>query len=96
MPRETLGGRIERLRGLTELSARELDGLAGLRFGHTRLIETGHVKDVNSATLSSIAEVFGITLDWLYSGTGPAPDETALARCVAAAKRRAGKTGTAD
>lgn len=95
-----MGGRVERLRGLTGLSARELDALAGLRAGHTRLIETGHVQpdNVQVRTVKQIAAVFGVTLDWLTEGDGPSPANDDVRTSVARAQRRAGrqKTGTAD
>lgn len=99
MTRETLGGRVERLRGLTGLSARELDALAGLRAGHSRMIETGRVQGgIEARTVSQIAGVFGVTIDWLYEGVGTAPTAEALRKAVTAAQRRAGrqKTGTTD
>lgn len=99
MGRETFGGRIERLRGLAGLSARELDALAGLRAGHTRSIETGAIGPAISArTLSQIADVFDVSIDWLFNGTGPAPKDESVRKAVASTQRRAGrqKTGTTD
>lgn len=95
MARDTLGKRIERLRKLTELSARDLDFLAGLHSNHVRAIETGQIADISGRTLLAIAGVLGVSLDFLYAGDGKSPSPRAVRRAVAHAQRVAlRKTGT--
>lgn len=89
MPRtEGLGERIQKLRGMVGISARELDGLAGLQAGHTRAIETGSKGRVAARTLSQLAAVFGVSLDWLYGGGCVAPKAADLRKSVDRAKAR--------
>jgi transcriptional regulator with XRE-family HTH domain len=91
-----LGARIETLRTLAELSARELDALADLTAGHTRFLELGRTDRVEVRTLAKIADVFGVTLDWLYTGDGSCPRNESIRDTVARHRRRAqrAKTGT--
>lgn len=72
----TVGHRLRAARelvGLKELSARELDRLAGLHQGHVWAIETGHRPSIESDTAIALARVLGVTLDWLLTGQGDEP-----------------------
>ena len=91
----TVGQRIERLRKLAGLSARELDALAGLRAGHCRAIEVGPREQIAHDTVRKIAWVLGVTTDWLGSGEGPAPPKATVRESVARAQRRSSKSSTA-
>jgi transcriptional regulator with XRE-family HTH domain len=92
--RETLGERIERLRGLTGLSARELGALAGLHASHVRIVEKSTKAQVSAMTLRLIANVFGVTLDWLFDGGGAEPATESLHKAVARAQRLRNRSST--
>jgi hypothetical protein len=85
------------------VTARELDRLAGLREGHAAMLEKrGSVERVEARTLHRIAEVFGVSMEWLYTGAGRPPGSAAIAMPVARARRAARDkpserpTGTSD
>ena len=40
--------------------------------------KTGRKKSLSADTLSKIAEYFGVSVDYLYGGEAPVPDETSL------------------
>ncbi|MBE6728051.1 MAG: helix-turn-helix transcriptional regulator [Ruminococcaceae bacterium] len=40
--------------------------------------KTGRKKSLSADTLSKIAEYFGVSVDYLYGGEAPIPDETSL------------------
>ncbi len=84
---------MERLRVLTDLSARELASLAGLHASHIRRIERGDIKQITATTLRAIAGVFGVPLGWLLSGDSEPPPTETVQRAVARSKRRA-RSGT--
>lgn len=69
----TVHGRVEYIRDLAGVSAREFDRLSGLAEGHTRLIETGKRPRLEVDTVRGIARATGCSLDWLVNGTGDAP-----------------------
>lgn len=70
------------------LSQRELSLLAGLAGSHVGLIEQGRVDEPGAATLAKVAEVCGVTLDWLALGAGAAPRPEQVAASVAAARAK--------
>ena len=72
---DRIGVRVQMARKLVDdLSARELDRLAGLKAeGHTSLIESGVTNNVKVETARGIARVLGVSLDWLIDGAGDAP-----------------------
>lgn len=82
------GRRLLKLRREAELSARELDRLAGLTPGHTRMIELGQVRSATTETASRIARVLGTSIDWLEAGIGCAPSRERLDGCIAEARAR--------
>jgi hypothetical protein len=67
----TLGEEDEPRAGWQCLSQRELAELAGRSDGLVGHVERGTTKGVGSETARRYAEVLGITLDWLLTGTGP-------------------------
>lgn len=71
------------------ISMRELDALAGLQAGHTRVIQAGEAGRVAASTLEKIAGVFDVSLDWLFAGRGTAPDPEKVAAAVRRARRLA-------
>lgn len=79
----------DRLRALREkagISARELDRLAGLREGHTWILE--HRKDANPElkTLQALAGALGSSVGYLASEEGEPPTEEQVKAAVAQAK----------
>lgn len=74
----TLAERLQWARGLTELSARDLDKLANLTPGHTTAIEVGRRASPSAETARAIARALGVSLDWLVDGNGMAPSEQQL------------------
>lgn len=68
------------------MSARELDRLSEITEGHTSLIESGVVRDVGTQTLSKIAKVLGVSLDWLVTGQGKVPTARQVSAAVNAAR----------
>jgi len=81
-----VGERIQKLRERAELSARELCRLAAISEGHVALIESGHVRHVGGDTVLKIARVLGTSADWLLSGEGREPSDSAIRSAVAAAR----------
>lgn len=83
-------------RGLGELSARELDRLAGLREGHTALIEAGTRPNVEAKTAARLAGVLGLDLNWFLTGVGREPSKRAVGVAVEASRASyaGGRTGT--
>lgn len=56
-----------------KLSSRELSELAELADTHVRLIERGERLAPSVETISRLACVLGVSLDWLIRGDGPEP-----------------------
>lgn len=89
----TLPLRLAWARKRADLSAFELSITAGLTGSHTGLIERGTVARPQADTLSALAGVLGVTLDWLQSGVGDlatvaaAIDARRVDRAVAKAMR---------
>jgi transcriptional regulator with XRE-family HTH domain len=50
------------------------------------LIESGERPTPSPATLSMLAQVLGISLDWLIDGKGPVPSVDGIRAAVEAAK----------
>lgn len=79
---ETIGKRLEWVRGLVGLSAREVDRLAGLTENHTRAIETKYDDRAQVSTVGKIAETLGVNASWLAYGEGDAPTKEAVQSAV--------------
>ena len=72
---DTFSGRLRSLRvAAQDLSASELDELAGLRRGHVSAIELGRRANVEVRTANKLAAVLGVSMDWLINGVGLEPD----------------------
>ena len=85
----TIAERVRWLREQTGMSARAIDGLAGLTPGHTALLEGGHRSDPSAATLTKLARALGVSLDWLSDGQGAPPSDVRL-RAIGRAHEKAG------
>ena len=84
----SLSEHVRMARALSGISARELDRLANLAEGHTSLIENGSRPNVEARTAAAIAQVLGVSLDWLVSGEGKAPTERGVKAAVEAARAK--------
>ncbi len=90
-----LGKRLEELRTLAGLSARELDRLAGLREGHSWLLEHNENPNPELRTIAAFCRVLGCTYGYLAAGEGKRPSRAAVIRAVEAARAAHGQaTGT--
>jgi transcriptional regulator with XRE-family HTH domain len=69
-----------------KLSAEELSRLAGLSAAHVRLIETDQKPGAAGTTLLRIADVLGVTVDWLIAGKGESPDADHVRQSVTDAR----------
>lgn len=81
-----VGLRLQEARRLVDLSARELDRLAGTTPGHASLIESGVVSNVKLETAKGLARVLGVSLDWLVNGVGDPPSAESVQLAVDAAR----------
>lgn len=85
-----LADRLQHALTLADISARELDRLAGATPGHFAVILDRLRKrpdaDVETGTAEAYARVLGVSLDWLISGTGREPRERAVRAAVEAAR----------
>lgn len=78
-------GLAERVRDLVAwagLPAKTLSELSGLGQSHVGEIVRGHIRNPSCETLSGLVRTFGVSLDWLAHGRGPAPDPAAVRRAV--------------
>ncbi|MBL8684399.1 MAG: helix-turn-helix transcriptional regulator [Myxococcales bacterium] len=51
---------------------------AGLAGGHVGLIVSGRVKRPSADVLAKIADVLGVSLDWIVLGRGDSPDPSVV------------------
>lgn len=76
---ETVGQRLQRIREDRGYSRRELDRRASISEGMTSLLERDMRDHYEAQTIVRIAEVLGVTTDWLLRGVGPDPLRPATA-----------------
>lgn len=69
-----LAERLHEARCRAGLSARALDGKAGITVGHTALIESGRRERPAAETVRKLADALGVSIDWLVSGSPPVAD----------------------
>lgn len=79
----TIGERIAFARKLSGLSAAELGRRAKLSNAIVSMLEGGQREDPHVSTVTQIAAVLGVRVEWLISGDGPAPTEKAVKAAVA-------------
>lgn len=70
--RETIGDRIRRARAVSGVSATALSLQAGLSRGHVSLLESRRGR-VDAQTAWTLAELLGVSPQWLITGKGEAP-----------------------
>lgn len=86
---EDIADRVEILRGLGEVSQRELSDLAGLSPSHIRKIERRDRPNFGVDAASAICDATGSTADWLIRGLGSPPAKRTVMRALALARKRA-------
>lgn len=87
-PKSPLGRRLKKARDTAGLSSRALSELAGASVNMVSLIERGTTKEPRSKVLTALAEVLGLSLDWLVRGIGPEPTAEQIRAAVEAARGR--------
>jgi transcriptional regulator with XRE-family HTH domain len=76
----TLARNVRLILKAAQITATRLSVLAGLDRSHVRVILQGKRGNLGAHTLTSIAAVAGVSLDWLVRGEGePPPAERILA-----------------
>lgn len=70
---ETLGQRVRRAREARSLPVNDLDRAIGSSPGYVSRIENDRFASVGSDKLIRIADVLGVSLDWLMRGDGQGP-----------------------
>lgn len=89
---EDFGGRVKRLRLLVGLKGRQLDALAGLQSsGLVNQIERKPRPQTSAAVVAAIADVFGVSSDYLFRGVGTCPADSDIIASVDRARRRASR-----
>lgn len=88
-----IGKRLCFLCDLSDVSYRHVDLLTGGTPGHVHAIATEFIKDPRASSVVKIAEVFGVSLDWLVWGKGRAPKRATVRAAVAAARRARPQVG---
>lgn len=84
----TAGVRLGTARQHTTASQRELAELAGLSPSMVWQIESGTIAAPSGTTLAQLAEVLGVSLDWLIRGEGPDPQAEDVQAAVERARLR--------
>lgn len=81
-PLDTLGQRLAAARRLAGISGRELGRLAGISETFPSMIESGERPRVEAHCVGRLADVLGVTCDWLISGKGRLPNQAEVAQAV--------------
>lgn len=85
---ETVGERLEWVRSIVGLPAREVDRLAGLTENHTRAIERKYGTRIQVDTIEKIASAIGVSPSWLSFGDGDVPTEEQVRTAVEEARKK--------
>lgn len=85
---DSLAARIKFAREMVDpaLSARELSALSGQTSSLIAHIERGVILQPRADTIVRVAEVFGVSLDWLMRGVGKQPTTAAVNAAVSHAR----------
>ncbi len=84
---KTIGERIFEARKMSGLSAALLGEKAGLSKAIVSMLEGGQRENPHVNTVSAIAKVLGVSVEWLISGIGPEPKSEAVRATVAAGEK---------
>jgi transcriptional regulator with XRE-family HTH domain len=79
----TLAERLRWAREAGGLSARELSRLSGCAESHVGHLERGDKASPAITTIAAIADSLGVSIDWLYRGSGKRPSAKRIALAVA-------------
>jgi transcriptional regulator with XRE-family HTH domain len=90
----TIGERIAHARRMSGLSAAALGERAGLSKAIVAMLEGGQRENPHVNTVSAIARILGVRVEWLISGTGDTPDPAAVKAATEASAESAPATGT--
>lgn len=90
--RSGVGERVRELRQRSGLSARAISTLAGLHGSHLSAIES-RLDNIELATLTALARVFGTTIDFLATGAGNPPSNRALRNAITHAQAHTKSVG---
>lgn len=82
-----LQDRLNHLIDLSGATEREVASLSGLSPQAINFLGSGSRDNPTLKTLRGIAGVFGVSLDWLANGVGPAPERSSIERSFAEARR---------
>jgi transcriptional regulator with XRE-family HTH domain len=95
-PLASLQDRLRTLRTMAGLEPSEVGRLAGLvGRSHVDQIESGRTLHPRADTLTKLAELFGVSLDWLVRGHGPMPSRLCVLIAVEKAHRAHDAAGLA-
>lgn len=83
-----LAKRLERLRGFAGISARKLSMLAGMSHSALGQLLRGDHDGLKAESAAALADVLGVTLEYLLRGEGREPGENAVRAAVADAEAR--------
>jgi transcriptional regulator with XRE-family HTH domain len=86
---DSIASRLATVRTAGGLSAAKLSRLADLADSHVGLIERGTVKDPGGIVMTKIANVLGVSVEWLVNGGERATDEAIRAHVEAFEAARA-------
>lgn len=85
---ETLKERLVWLRSVSGApSQRDICGRAGLVTTHLSLLESGQRCDANAETIERLANVYGVSMEWLWKGKGKQPSLVTVKRAVESVPR---------
>lgn len=85
---DTFPKRLSSARALSRLSGRRLAQLANVSASYVLGLERGRWPHAGADAIGRIADVLGLSLDWLTYGRGDAPTPESIARAVAVAEYR--------
>lgn len=85
----TFASRLRQTREAAKISGSELSKLAGVSRGLVSSIETGTTTRPQITTLMAIANVFGVSCEYLLNGEGAAPTKAELRERLIAARKAA-------
>jgi transcriptional regulator with XRE-family HTH domain len=90
----TIGERIAHARRMSGLSAAALGERAGFSKAIVAMLEGGQRENPHVNTVTAIARVLGVRVEWLIDGTGQVPDPAVVKAAAEASAEPAPATGT--
>lgn len=90
-PPTPLAGRLTLARTLGGLTGRQLSDLASVADGLVSQVERGTIRSPKATVLGRIAQILGVSLDWLVLGVGEVPKKETIAAAITAAREAVSK-----